>query len=68
MRLVNGYACLNCGDEELARQSIDPAHPQRAFAGNEAFVAPAAAQFDPELGVNRPDPSAKLGSRLNLHA
>jgi hypothetical protein len=28
MRLVNGYVCSNCTDEELAKRGVDPAHPK----------------------------------------
>jgi hypothetical protein len=41
MRMVNGYLCRNCADEELAKKHIAPAHPKTASAGNEAYVSPA---------------------------
>jgi len=43
MRMVNGYVCRNCADEELAKKNIDPAHPKKSIAGSEAFVSPAEA-------------------------
>ena len=43
MRSVNGYFCINCADEELAKRGIDPSHPAQAMAGNEVFVSPAEA-------------------------
>ena len=81
MRMVNGYVCRNCADEDLAKKNIDPAHPKQALAGNEAYVSPADAarnrgQLSPleqakktaELGVNRPDSTGDQGRKLNLYA
>lgn len=81
MRLVNGYPCRNCADEELARRGVDPAHPTEAVLGNEVFVSPAdaarnrggVASVEPErtsreLGVNRPDSAGAQGTKLNLYA
>jgi hypothetical protein len=81
MRMVNGYACRNCADEELAKKGVDPAHPQQAFAGNEAFVSASdaarnrgflstveAAKKSAELGVNRPEQAGDQGRKLNLYA
>ncbi len=83
MRSVNGYACVNCADEELAKRGIDPAHPTQAVAGNEVYVSAAqaarnrgvltpdavdAARRAPELGVNRPENSGNQGRKLNLYA
>ena len=81
MRMVNGYPCRNCADEELARRGVDPAHPQKAVSGNEVFVSPADAARNrgslavidgsrpgAELGVNRPETAGKFGTKLNLYA
>lgn len=80
MRMVNGYVCRNCADEELAKKGLDPAHPKQAFAGNEAFVSASdaarnrgqpsveAAKKSPELGVNRPELAGDQGRKLNLYA
>jgi len=81
MRMVNGYVCRNCADEELAKKHIDPAHPKTAFAGNEVYVSPAdaarnrgsisaveATRKSAELGVNRPETSGEQGRKLNLFA
>ncbi len=80
MRSVNGYACRNCADEELAKRGIDPAHPTQAVSGNEVYVSPAQAAHNrgtlgvaaagkaPELGVNRPENSGNQGRKLNLYA
>ena len=68
MRLVNGFACRNCADEELARQEIDPAHPKREFSGSEVYVPPPSADDASKLGVNRPNRSGTLGRRVNLRA
>ena len=38
--MVNGYVCRDCADEELAKKGLDPAHPERAFDGNEASSRP----------------------------
>ena len=69
MRVVNGYPCRNCADEELAKRGIDPARPNRAFAGSEVFVSPAeAARNQATLGVNRPESTGTTGRVLNLYA
>lgn len=81
MRMVNGYVCRNCADEELAKKGVDPARPKQAFAGNEAFVSPSdaarnrgglstveAAKKSAELGVNRPEAAGEQGRKLNLYA
>jgi len=47
---------------ELAKRGLDPAHPQKAFRGSEAFS-------DPEkekLGENRPVKWGALGTSLNV--
>jgi len=67
MHMVNGFACRNCGDEELAKQGIDPAHPQREFSGNEVYVPPPA-DDGKALGVNRPNASGNVGRHVSLHA
>jgi hypothetical protein len=66
MRLVNGYYCRNCADVELAKKGMDPAHPGREYSGGEVYVPPSAER--PELGVNRPELTGVVGTRLNLHA
>lgn len=68
MRLVNGFACRNCGDEELAKQGINPARPKREFAGNEVYVPPPADDGAARFGVNRPSSSGSAGRRVNLQA
>ena len=81
IRMVNGYFCRNCADEELAKRGLDPAHPNQALAGNEVFVSPADAARNrgalfqggrrPEgvkLGENHPETSGDQGRRLNLYA
>jgi len=80
MRMVNGYVCRNCADEELAKKHIDPAHPKTALAGNEAYVSPSDAarnRGEPspltvsktaQLGVNRPETSGERGRSLNFYA
>jgi hypothetical protein len=65
MRLVNGYYCRNCADVELAKKGMDPAHPNREYAGGEVYVPPPA---ENELGINRPERDGAVGTRLNLHA
>ena len=80
IRLVHGYACRNCADEELAKKGLDPAHPQQAVAGNEVFVSASDAarnrgqssvegsKKSAELGVNRPGGAGDQGRKLNLYA
>ena len=71
MRVVNGYPCRNCADEELAKRGVDPAHPNREFAGSEVYAPrPAQKRGELELGVNRVEPNEKspLGRALNLFA
>jgi hypothetical protein len=80
MRSVNGYACRNCADEELAKRGIDPAHPTQPVSGSEVYVSPAEAARNrgtwavdasgkrAELGLNRPESSGEQGRKLNLYA
>ena len=81
MRMVNGYPCRNCADEELAKKGLDPAHPKSAVSGNEVFVSAAdaarnrgflstveASRQSAELGVNRPESAGEQGRKLNLYA
>ena len=82
MRMVHGYVCRNCADEELAKKGLDPAHPKQAFAGNEAYVSASvaarnrgaglaaveASRKSAELGVNRPTIAGDEGRKLNLYA
>ena len=65
MRVVNGYFCRNCADVELAKKGMDPTEPRREFSGGEVYIPPPS---DEELGVNRPEQSGAVGTRLNLHA
>jgi hypothetical protein len=66
IRLVNGFACRNCADEELAKRGIDPAHPNRPIAGSEVFVSPIEA--DKNRYGDLPLESGSLGSRVNIRA
>lgn len=81
LRMVNGYVCRNCADEELAKRGVDPARPKQPLAGSEAYVSAAEAarnrgQLSPleqakqsaELGVNRPEKTGTQGTSLNLYA
>jgi hypothetical protein len=81
MRMVNGYVCRNCADEELAKKGVDPAHPKQAIAGSEVYVSPddaarnrgllsplEQAKKSAELGVNRPESAGDQGRKLNLYA
>lgn len=81
LRMVNGYVCRNCADEELAKKGVDPAHPKKALAGSEAYVSASdaarnrgslstveASRKSAELGVNRPENAGDQGRNLNLYA
>lgn len=81
MRMVNGYVCRNCVDEELAKKGVDPAKPKEASSGSAAFAAASdaarnrghltpleASKKSAELGVNRPEASGERGRALNLYA
>ena len=81
MRMVNGYVCRNCADEELAKQGVDPAKPKQAVAGSEAYLSASdaarnrgqlttveASKKPAERGVNRPESRGDLGRALNLYA
>jgi hypothetical protein len=68
LELVNGYWCRNCADVELARQRIDPARPHRELSGGEVYVPPPPPKPWEDLGVNRPEASGTVGTRLNLKA
>jgi hypothetical protein len=67
MTLVNGYFCRNCADVELAKKGMDPAKPNREYAGGEVYIPPSA-ELKPSLGLNAPEKEGPLGTRLNLHA
>lgn len=67
MRIVNGYFCRNCADVELAKKGIDPAHPTRAYIGGEEYVPPSA-EGQRRLGLNEPQESGQVGTRLDLLA
>jgi hypothetical protein len=79
--MVNGYACRNCAEEELAKKGVDPAHPKQALAGGEADVSSSdaarnrdglvtveASKRSAELAVNRPERAGDQGRKLNLYA
>ena len=81
MRMVNGYVCRNCADDELAKKGVDPAHPKQAVAGSEVYVSASdaarnrggtstvgASKKGTELGVNRPGSAGDQGRKLNLYA
>ena len=81
MRMVNGYVCRNCADEELAKKGVDPAHPKKALTGSEVYVSTSdaarnrgslatveASKKSAELGVNRPESAGAQGRKLNLYA
>jgi hypothetical protein len=65
MSSVNGYACVNCADEALAKRHIDP-HKSAVQLHSEARSQHE--RLAPALGVNAPEASAATGSRLNLYA
>lgn len=67
IRNVNGYACRNCADVELAKRGIDPAHADRPLAGSEVYVSPEEAERN-RYGRVLPLQEGQLGSRLNLLA
>jgi hypothetical protein len=67
IRSVNGYACRNCADEELAKRGIDPAHPERSIAGSEVFVSKEQAEKN-RFGRVLPLEAGSLGSKLNVVA
>ena len=65
MSSVNGYACVNCAAEALAKRHIDPSKSSvqlqtEARSEHERRV--------PELGVNAPQVLASVGGRLNVYA
>jgi hypothetical protein len=61
---VNGYACVNCAAEALAKRHVDPSKsPVQVQA--EARVEHE--RRTPELGVNAPQVLASVGSRLNMY-
>jgi hypothetical protein len=73
MKLVNGYFCRNCADEELAKKGLDPAKPNRELAGSEVYVPPwmdkdASKHKALALGINQPDGTGSTGTTLNLYA
>jgi len=67
MQLVNGYYCRNCADVELAKKNIDPAHPKQELSGSEVYVPPGGGPGG-ELGVNRPEKSGSVGTKLSIRA
>ncbi len=69
MRLVNGYFCRNCADEELAKRGLDPARPKNELSGSEVYVPPP--EQNPKeltLGVNQPEKSGEIGRKVKLYA
>ncbi len=68
MRMINGFACRNCGDEELAKHGLDPAHPEREFAGNEVYVPGRMEADAARFGVNRPSTSGNVGRHVSVRA
>ena len=67
--IVNGYYCRNCADVELAKKGMDPTKPNREYSGGEVYVPPSAeSKLKQRLGINEPEASGTVGTRLNLHA
>jgi hypothetical protein len=62
---VNGFPCLNCADEVLAKRQIDP---RKGELGMQLQARAEREREQPELGVNAPQAGAALGSRLNVYA
>jgi hypothetical protein len=44
---VNGYACINCSEVELAEKRIDPRHPQSGRDNKDAAADPSRQATDP---------------------
>ncbi len=63
MNLVNGYYCVTCADEALAKQGIDPS----SGIAKTDLQSQAAAK-EQKLGINAPEPNGELGTRLDLYA
>jgi hypothetical protein len=59
--IVNGYLCLNCADEALAKRQIDPSKGAAQTQMEQA--SPKARR-----GVNAPQPGAVTGGKLDLYA
>jgi len=64
MQMVNGYACLNCSDTELAKHGIDPA---KGLAKTRAEEAAAAAEKR-RAAVDAPLAAGPRGRVINLQA
>jgi hypothetical protein len=62
---VNGFPCLNCADEVLAKRQIDP---RKGDFGTQLEAGAERQREHAELGVNAPQAGAALGSRLNVYA
>lgn len=60
---VNGFACRNCGDVELAKKNIDPAHPQEGPFGVNARTDAAAARRDEPVRARLAE---GVGRRLDI--
>jgi hypothetical protein len=62
VNVVNGFYCVTCADESMAKQGIDPSteHAKTDLAAREVEAT--------QLGVNQPKPGAEVGSSLNLYA
>jgi hypothetical protein len=62
---VNGYACVNCAAEALAKRHIDPS---KSSVELQVEARTEHERRAPELGVNAPQALATIGSRLNVYA
>jgi len=65
MSSVNGFACVNCAAEALAKRHIDPS---KSPVQVQAEARTRHERLAPELGVNAPQASASVGARLNVYA
>ncbi len=77
MKVVNGYYCQNCTQELAAQKGIDPAKSNDPLvkAGQSvlrtadgASAANSGALQQTVYGVNRPDASKSVGSKLSMYA
>lgn len=63
---VNGYACHNCTEVDLAKKHIDPQHPKSGPFGVDAAEDPtrsAAVKFGGALSGTSPDPGPRPDSQ-----
>ncbi|MEY4544689.1 MAG: hypothetical protein RL685_884 [Pseudomonadota bacterium] len=65
MRSVNGFPCLNCADEVLAKRQIDP---REGLQGTQLQERAESERERTALGVNAPQSGAAIGARLNVYA